>query len=71
MASTITDECIGCGNCEPECPSQAVVKVAEELYAIDAERCDDCAPRGGRCLGLDTCPTGAIVAAEAPLLAPA
>jgi ferredoxin len=62
MASTITDDCIGCGNCEPECPNGAVSQ-AGEVYVIDPARCDDCVETGG-CAGVEICPTEAIVAAS-------
>jgi ferredoxin len=30
MAIIITDECINCGACEPECPNNAIYEAAEE-----------------------------------------
>jgi len=30
MAIIITDECINCGACEPECPNTAIYEAAEE-----------------------------------------
>ena len=30
MAIKITDECINCGACEPECPNNAIYEAAEE-----------------------------------------
>ncbi len=30
MAIIITDECINCGACEPECPNNAIYECAEE-----------------------------------------
>ena len=41
MALMITDECINCDVCEPECPNQAIA-MGEEHYDIDAERCTEC-----------------------------
>ena len=29
MAITITDECINCGACEPECPNTAIYESSE------------------------------------------
>jgi len=37
----ICEECIKCGSCESECPSEAI-KEAEECYIIDPELCTDC-----------------------------
>ncbi len=41
MAYTITDECIACGACEPECPVDAI-KEGDPIYTIDAEVCVEC-----------------------------
>ena len=41
MALMITDECINCDVCEPECPNQAIAP-GEEIYEIDPERCTEC-----------------------------
>jgi ferredoxin len=37
----ITDECINCDVCEPECPNEAIFQ-GEEIYEIDAEKCTEC-----------------------------
>jgi hypothetical protein len=37
----ITDECINCGACEPECPTQAI-SAGEQIYLIDPELCTEC-----------------------------
>ena len=37
----ITDECILCGACEPECPNEAITE-GEEIYVIDPEKCTEC-----------------------------
>jgi len=41
MALIITEECINCGACEPECPNQAII-VGDEIYEINFERCTEC-----------------------------
>ena len=41
MAYKITDECISCGACEPECPNTAITE-GETTYVIDAEKCREC-----------------------------
>ncbi len=41
MALMITDECINCDVCEPECPNDAISQGAE-IYVIDATRCTEC-----------------------------
>jgi ferredoxin len=35
MAIVITDECINCGACEPECPNTAIYEAAEEWKFAD------------------------------------
>ena len=41
MALMITDECINCDVCEPECPNQAI-SMGPDIYRIDPERCTEC-----------------------------
>lgn len=41
MALQITDECINCGVCEPECPNQAIF-FADDTFRIRAGRCTEC-----------------------------
>lgn len=41
MALMITDDCINCDVCEPECPNDAI-SPGEEIYVIDPERCTQC-----------------------------
>ena len=41
MALMITDECINCDVCEPECPNGAIYQ-GEEIYEIDPNKCTEC-----------------------------
>jgi len=41
MALKITDECINCDVCEPECPNGAISQ-GPEIYVIDAGKCTEC-----------------------------
>jgi ferredoxin len=41
MALMITDECINCDVCEPECPNDAI-SAGDEIYVIDPELCTEC-----------------------------
>ncbi len=41
MAFKITEECINCGACEPECPNQAIA-AGDERYVIDPAKCTEC-----------------------------
>lgn len=57
MAYVITEECISCGTCEPECPVEAISE-GDTQYVIDADTCIDC----GACA--DVCPVEAIEEGE-------
>lgn len=41
MSLFITDDCINCDVCEPECPNEAIFQ-GEEIYEIDAAKCTEC-----------------------------
>ena len=41
MALMITDRCINCDVCEPECPNEAIA-LGEEIYQIDPAKCTEC-----------------------------
>lgn len=41
MALMITDECINCDVCEPECPNGAISQGAE-TYEINPDLCTEC-----------------------------
>lgn len=41
MATHITDDCINCGACEPECPNEAISE-GDDLYVIDPDLCTEC-----------------------------
>jgi ferredoxin len=53
MAHKITDACLACGTCVPECPSEAISE-GDPIYKIDAAKCTDC----GTCVS--ACPAEAI-----------
>lgn len=53
LTHVISDECIACGACVDECPTDAI-KEGDEKYYIVPEDCIDC----GACV--DVCPTDAI-----------
>jgi ferredoxin len=40
MALKITDECIACGACVPECPTTSITEGTP--YVIDANTCVEC-----------------------------
>lgn len=41
MALVITEDCINCDVCEPECPNSAI-SPGEEIYEIDPNLCTEC-----------------------------
>jgi ferredoxin len=41
VATIITEECINCGACEPECPNQAISQ-GEDIFVIDPTLCTEC-----------------------------
>jgi len=41
MAYMITEECINCAACEPECPNEAI-SVGDEIYDINPDLCTEC-----------------------------
>lgn len=41
MALMITDECINCDVCEPECPNDAISQ-GPEIYEINPNLCTEC-----------------------------
>ena len=46
MAYVITDECVSCGSCAAECPSEAISEGADH-FEIDADACVDCGTSNG------------------------
>ena len=53
MAYFITEDCISCGACEADCPTNAISE-GDGKFVIDAASCIDCAA----CV--DSCPVDAI-----------
>jgi ferredoxin len=41
MSTMITEECINCGACEPECPNKAIAP-GEDIFVIDPKLCTEC-----------------------------
>lgn len=41
MAMIITEECINCDVCEPECPNEAI-SMGDEIYEINPALCTEC-----------------------------
>ena len=58
MAYYITEDCISCSACEPECPNQAI-KEGESLFVVNPDRCTECVGsyKSSRCA--EVCPVDA------------
>ena len=59
MALMITDECINCDVCEPECPNDAIYQ-GEEIYEIDPLRCTECVGHFETSQCVELCPVECI-----------
>jgi len=60
VALKITDECINCDVCEPECPNGAISQ-GPEIYVIDPGRCTECVGHFDKPQCVDVCPVDCIV----------
>ena len=59
MALMITDECINCDVCEPECPNEAIYP-GKEIYEIDPQRCTECVGHFDTPQCVEVCPVDCI-----------
>ena len=59
MALFITDECINCDVCEPECPNQAI-SLGETIYEIDPHKCTECVGHFDEPQCVQVCPVSCI-----------
>lgn len=59
MALMITDRCINCDLCEPECPNEAIF-MGEEIYQIRPERCTECVGHYDAPQCVEVCPVPCI-----------
>ena len=59
MALMITDECINCDVCEPECPNDAISQ-GPEIYEIDPHKCTECVGHFDAPQCVQVCPVACI-----------
>ena len=59
MALMITDVCINCDVCEPECPNGAISQ-GEEIYEIDPALCTECVGHFDIPQCIEVCPVDCI-----------
>ena len=55
----ITDECINCDVCEPECPNEAI-SAGDEIYIIDPKKCTECVGHYDTPQCVEVCPVDCI-----------
>ncbi|MDR2690308.1 MAG: YfhL family 4Fe-4S dicluster ferredoxin [Azoarcus sp.] len=60
MSLMITDECINCDVCEPECPNGAITQ-GDEIYVIDPSRCTECVGHFDEPQCVQVCPVDCIL----------
>ncbi len=59
MALMITDDCINCDVCEPECPNDAMFQ-GEEIYEINPDLCTECVGHFDTPQCVQVCPVDCI-----------
>ena len=59
MSLIITDDCINCDVCEPECPNAAISQ-GEEIYEIDPNLCTECVGHYDEPQCIEVCPVECI-----------
>jgi len=60
MSLTITDECINCDVCEPECPNNAIYQ-GDEIYEINPDLCTECVGHFETSQCVEVCPVDCII----------
>lgn len=63
MSLFITDECINCDVCEPECPNDAIYQ-GEEIYEINPSLCTQCVGHYDEPQCQQVCPVDCILIDE-------
>ncbi|MEQ1598754.1 MAG: YfhL family 4Fe-4S dicluster ferredoxin [Methylotenera sp.] len=59
MALYITDDCINCDVCEPECPNGAIYQ-GQEIYEINSNLCTECVGHFDKPQCVEVCPVDCI-----------
>ena len=59
MALMITDECINCDVCVPECPNDAISE-GDEIYVINPDLCTECVGHFDEPQCVEVCPVDCI-----------
>jgi ferredoxin len=59
MALMITDDCINCDVCEPECPNEAIF-MGPLIYQINPDKCTECVGHFNEPQCQQVCPVACI-----------
>ncbi len=59
MALKITEDCINCDVCEPECPNDAIF-MGLQIYQIDPNKCTECVGHFNEPQCQQVCPVACI-----------
>jgi ferredoxin len=59
VALIITDECINCDVCEPECPNNAISQ-GDTIYYIGPDKCTECVGHYETPQCVEVCPVDCI-----------
>ena len=60
MALKITEDCINCAVCEPECPNSAIT-AGDEIFVIDPAKCTECVGHFDESQCIEVCPVDCII----------
>jgi len=60
MALMITEDCIVCGACDPECPNNAIT-AGEEVYEINPNLCTECVGYYDEPQCVSVCPVDCVI----------
>ena len=60
MALMITDDCINCDVCEPECPNEAI-SPGVDYYIINPKKCTECIGHFATPQCVEVCPVACIL----------
>jgi len=60
VALLITDDCINCDVCEPECPNDAI-SMGEIIYVIEPNKCTECVGHFDQPQCVEVCPVDCII----------
>ena len=66
MSLLITEGCINCDVCVPECPNEAIAQ-GDDIYTIDPARCTECVGHFDEEQCVQICPVDCIVHDDAHL----